>query len=125
MTASLEVVLDAVEPEEAAAFWAAALGYERLYERGPFIVLGPPPGDIRPRVLIQRVEEVASGKSPVHLDLRVDDPETEVRRLEGLGATVAWRVDDRDRGGSAWTTMTAPHGTLFCVCPARGELTAR
>jgi hypothetical protein len=125
MTASLEVVLDAVDVEAAASFWTQALGYERLYERGPFIVLGPPPGDIRPRVLIQRVDQVAPGKTPVHVDLRVDDPEAEVRRLEGLGATVAWRVDDRDRGGSAWTTMTAPHGTLFCVAPARGELTAR
>lgn len=125
MTASLEVVIDAVEAEDAASFWSAALGYERLYERGPYIVLGPSPRDIRPRVLIQRVDSVTSDKTAVHIDMRVDDPDAEVRRLEALGATVAWRVDDRDRGGSAWTTMTAPHGTLFCVCPARGELTAR
>ena len=36
---------DAVDADAAAAFWKAALGYERLYERGPYTVLGPPTGD--------------------------------------------------------------------------------
>jgi hypothetical protein len=120
VTASLEIVIDAVEADDAAAFWSEALGYGRRYERDPYIVLGPRSG-AGPPVLIQRVDAVAPGKTPVHLDLRVDDPDAEVRRLEGLGATVAWRVDERDRGGGAWTTMTAPHGTLFCVCDARGQ----
>ena len=26
------------------SFWQAALGYDRLYEREPYVVLGPPPG---------------------------------------------------------------------------------
>ena len=31
MTASIEVTMDAVDAEAAAAFWQAALGYRRLY----------------------------------------------------------------------------------------------
>jgi len=119
MTSSIEIVLDAVDAEAAAEFWTQALGYGRLYDRGPFTALGAPEGDLRPRVLIQQVEAVMPGKTAVHMDLRVEDPEAEVTRLQGLGATVAWRVDETDRGGSRWTTMASPQGTLFCVCPLR------
>ena len=121
MTASLEITLDSLDPQAAATFWSGALGYARLYERGNYIVLAPEPGDTRPRVVIQQVDELTHDKTPVHLDLRVDDPDGEVERLLGLGATVAWVVDETDLGLSRWTTMIDPQGTLFCVCPARLE----
>ncbi len=113
--------MDAVEVDAVAAFWKAALGYELMYERDPYVVLGPPRGDLRPRVVIQRVDAIAPGKTPVHMDLRVDDPEMEVARLVGLGAKVEWDIDETASGGSRWTTMSDPQGTLFCVCPAREE----
>lgn len=121
MTASIEITLDAVDAEGAAAFWQAALGYVRLYERAPFIVLGPPEGDSRPRVLIQRIDVVTADKTPVHMDLRVDEPAAEVERLERLGARIEWTIVETDRGGSRWITMADPQGTLFCVCSAREE----
>ena len=121
MTASVEVTIDAVDAEPVASFWEAALGYDRLYERDPYIVLGPPPGDTRPRVVIQRVPSVPSDKTPVHMDLRVDDPDAEVARLQALGASVEWVVDETSSGFIRWTTMADPQGTLFCVCPAREE----
>ena len=121
MTASVEVTIDAVDPERAAEFWVAALGYDRLYERDPYIVLAPPSPDHRPRLVIQRVDVVTPGKTPVHLDLRVDDPDAEVVRLQRLGATVEWVVDESSSGFIRWTTMADPQGTLFCVCPARKE----
>lgn len=114
--------MDALDAEAVASWWAGALGYGRLYERPPYVVLGPGGGDARPRLVIQQVDEVAPGKTPVHLDLRVDDPDGEVDRLTGLGATVAWVVDETDDGFIRWTTMTDPWGTLFCVCPARPDL---
>lgn len=112
---AIDIVVDAVDPDAAAAFWQEALGYERLHERGAYTTLAAPRGDPRPRLVIQRVEAVMPGKTAVHMDICVDDPEAEVDRLESLGATVAWRVDETDRGGSRWTTMAAPHGALFCV----------
>lgn len=121
MTASLEITLDSIDPEAVASFWSEALGYERLYERGNYIVLAPGTGDARPRLVIQRVPELTSEKTPVHLDLRVDDPDGEVERLEALGATVAWVVDETDLGLSRWTTLADPQGLLFCVCPARPD----
>jgi predicted enzyme related to lactoylglutathione lyase len=121
MTASIEVTIDAVDADPVASFWEAALGYDRLYEREPYIVLGPPPGDPRPRLVIQRVPSVTSDKAPVHMDLRVDDPDAEVARLQGLGASVEWVVDETPSGFIRWTTMADPQGTLFCVCPSRKE----
>lgn len=121
MTASIEVTIDAVDAEPVASFWEAALGYHRLYERGPYIVLGPPRGDARPCLVIQRVPSVTSDKTPVHMDLRVDDPDAEVARLQALGASVEWVVDETPSGFARWTTMADPQGTLFCVCPSRKE----
>ena len=121
MTASVEVTIDAVDADPVVSFWQAALGYDRLYERDRYIVLGPPPGDARPRLVIQRVPSVTSDKAPVHIDLRVDDPDAEVARLQALGATVEWVVNETPSGFIRWTTMADPQGTLFCVCPAREE----
>ena len=124
MTASIEVTIDALDAEPVASWWADALGYRRLYERPPYIVLAPAGGDSRPRLVIQQVDALSSGKTRVHLDLRVDDPAAEVDRLAQLGATVAWVIDETEdgfirQGTSKWTTMADPWGMLFCVCPAR------
>ena len=56
---SLEITIDAVDVEAAARFWAGALGYERLYERPPYVVLGPT-GRSWPRLVVQEVA-AASG----------------------------------------------------------------
>lgn len=114
---SIEITVDAVDQETAAAFWAAALGYERRYTREPYVVLGPPEPDGRPVVLIQRVPELAAGKTPLHLDLRVPHPAAEVRRLVELGARVEAEVAE---AGHSWTVLTDPQGVHFCICPERG-----
>ena len=105
--------------EGATAFWQAALRYPERRERPPFTVLEPGAGDGRPTVLIQRVEGAVPPGQRVHLDLRVDDVDAEVERLVALGATVRWRMDETDRGGSRWTTMADPQGVMFCVATAR------
>ena len=71
--------------------------------------------------MIQQVQTVTPDKTPVHMDLRVDDPDAEVARLQALGASVEWVVDEMDAGFIRWTTMADPQGMLFCVCPARKE----
>src|SRR2546426_534658 len=78
VTASIEVAIDAVDVDAAVEFWRAALGYRVLYERDPYVVLGPDGGDTRPRLVVQRVDQLNLGKTPVHMDLRVDDPDREV-----------------------------------------------
>ena len=114
---SLEITLDSTDPDAAAAFWTAALGYRRLRVREPYIVCGPSTADGRPLLLVQRVAAQSLGtKTPVHLDLRVADPQAEVQRLVKLGASIVTEVAEEQ---SVWTVLTDPQGLHFCVCPER------
>ncbi|MEV6394277.1 VOC family protein [Streptomyces sp. NPDC051907] len=66
------------------------------------------------RLLFQRVPEKKSTKNRLHLDLHIgaEGRAAEVARLEALGAT---RLYDVDEPTGAWTTMADPEGNEFCV----------
>jgi hypothetical protein len=89
----------------AARFWSAALGYslpEDFDATSRFIQLETPPGEVQ--VIIQRVGHEARA----HLDIEADSIESEVARLERLGASVVSRNE-------GWVVMQAPSGHRFCV----------
>jgi len=92
--------------DEAARFWAAALGRPvdpaHPGTRGNYCMLETPPDELI--VQIQRVDH----ESRAHLDIETDDIAAEVARLEKLGATVAARLP-------RWVVMQAPTGQRFCV----------
>jgi len=92
--------------DEAARFWAAALGRPvdpaHPGTRGNYRMLETPPDELI--VQIQRVDH----ESRAHLDIETDDIAAEVARLEKLGATVVERL-------RAWVVMQAPSGQRFCV----------
>ena len=92
--------------DEAARFWAAALGrpvdMDHPGSRGSYRQLATLPDE--PMVQLQRVEH----ESRVHLDIETDDIEAEVARLEKLGAVI-------DRRFERWVVMRAPSGQRFCV----------
>jgi predicted enzyme related to lactoylglutathione lyase len=120
-SATIEITIDAENSAASAAFWEGALGYRRVRERESYVILRAPEGEGRPVLIIQHVDAVTPGKSRVHMDLRVPDPDAEVERLTELGATTLRVVDETALGGSRWTVMVDPQGTVFCVCPAREE----
>jgi len=82
------------------------------------------PDGVGPRIFIQKVPEPKTAKNRLHLDLNISDarrvgPEegrrrvdAEVRRLEGLGATVGRAYDEN---GAHWVVMADPEGNEFCV----------
>ena len=73
------------------------------------------PASTGPTILFHSVPEPKITKNRVHLDLRtLTSVEEEVRRLEGLGATVAERFDSH-------TMMRDPEGNEFCVEPSPSE----
>ncbi len=92
--------------DEAADFWAAALGRrldsEHSGSRGNYRMLESQPDE--PIVQIQRVDH----ESRVHIDIETDDIPAEVSRLEKLGARVVNRLE-------RWVVMQAPTGQRFCV----------
>ena len=70
-----------------------------------------------PDVLFVRVSNEKAAKNRVHLDLRPDDQEAEVSRLEGLGAR---RADIGQGPEVTWVVMADPEGNEFCVLRATG-----
>ena len=90
--------------EREAEFWSAALGSNPVKWDGEdrYIKLVAHPAD--PQVLLQDVEH----PSRIHIDIETDDIESEVRRLEGLGATVVEKLE-------RWTIMEAPSKHRFCI----------
>ncbi|MDQ3664801.1 MAG: VOC family protein [Actinomycetota bacterium] len=63
-----------------------------------------------------RVPEPKTAKNRIHLDVMTTDPEPEIDRLVGLGAT---RVRDMEEYGYTWTVMADPEGNEFCVATAQ------
>jgi len=112
--------IDAVDPRPVAAFWQNALGWRRTFEDEDDIVLEPPAGSpldgVAADLLVQRVPESKTGKNRLHLDLRPDDQEAEVARLEQLGAR---RVCVGQDPSVTWVVMADPDGNEFCVLRAR------
>ena len=110
---NVDIVIDCADPESLAAFWAAALGYRSVGFGDPYFLLLPAQRAYPP-VILQRVPEPKQGKARIHFDLRVDDVQAEVRRLEALGAR---RIDIGQGDEVAWVPMADPEGNEFCVCP--------
>ena len=104
------VVLDAVDLEEAVAFWSAALDTPAVAgdpAQDRYVSLGQAAGGLR--VLLQRVPEGGADKNAVHLDLETDAPAAEVARLTAIGAS-----RERPLGHGAWV-LQDPAGNRFCV----------
>ena len=85
MSATIGLVLDCSEPARLATFWSAALGYVNAGAAGSYVVLVAPDGD-GPKLLLQAVTEPKTAKNRVHFDIETPHVETEVDRLEALGA---------------------------------------
>ena len=110
------VTIDARDPLGAGPLLVAALGWEqRVDEDGDVWVepgsRHPDYGSSRP-LLFLAVPEAKSVKNRIHLDLRPDDQELEVERLETLGAT---QVSVGQSGLEGWVVLADPEGNEFCV----------
>lgn len=92
--------------QQAAEFWSAALGMELQQlpaeEGEKYVRLLDAEGGLH--VEVQSVDH----DSRVHLDIETDDIDSEVARMQALGAEVI----DHVRG---WCVMQAPTGQRFCI----------
>jgi hypothetical protein len=108
----LVIVLDCVDADALAEFWASALGYRRGPFGSPYVRLDDPAGRW-PDLLLQQVPERKAGKNRMHLDLQVLDVPAEVERLVAAGATVLDPAHDDD--GFLTAILADPQGNEFCV----------
>jgi predicted enzyme related to lactoylglutathione lyase len=107
-------VIDVDDLDRAVDFWSAALGAtEDLISpssRHVYRKLRLPDSEIR--ILLQRTDDKKVSKERMHLDLESDDVETDVKRLEALGAT---RWDHQKERGFDFWVMRDPWANEFCV----------
>ena len=116
-----EIVVDALDPQLLAGFWAAALDdYAiRAYDADEIARLAriglTPATDTSvaldgngPTIFFQKTRQTKLGRNRIHLDLRCESRAAEVARLERLGASV------RDVHATH-TVMLDPEGNEFCV----------
>ena len=115
------LAIDCADPEKLSAFWSAALGLPSFPLGDGDVWIGPgeghPEDGILPDLLFQKVPDYDKKlqKNRLHLDLRPDDQDAEVARLEALGA----RRADIDQGDVSWIVMADPEDNEFCVLTAR------
>ena len=109
------LTIDCDDLQRIATFWERALEYQRVYEDDGEVALGAPDGSTTTDLLLLRVPDRKQVKNRLHLDLRPEDRDAEVARLEGLGAT---RVDIGQDGNESWVVLADPEGNEFCVLKA-------
>ena len=73
----------ATDPARLARWWAEVLGYRILDEHPSRVTVGPGAG--HPQLSFAPADEFGAG-GPLHLDITVDDPDTELERLVNMGA---------------------------------------
>jgi predicted enzyme related to lactoylglutathione lyase len=114
------LTIDVEDPDKLADFWCEALGYEVSYrsiqgETPREVAIESPDRNGWP-ILLLEVHDERKVKNRLHLDLRPDDQQAEVARLEKLGAK---RVDIGQGPEVTWVVMADPEGNEFCILRAR------
>ncbi|MDQ3897028.1 MAG: VOC family protein [Actinomycetota bacterium] len=111
-----EVVVDAVDPERLAGFWAQVLGWQMTGSYEGAVEVGDP-DDPRPTLVFVPVPEAKAGKNRVHLDLNPTgcDQHEELARLLALGAVEV----DVGQGDQTWVVLADPEGNEFCLLRTR------
>lgn len=103
------VTWDCADALALARFWAAALGSDVDEDSTAAKAYVEAVGWGAPNMWFNQVPEPKTAKNRMHFDLRAPAAMTdEVRRLEGLGASVV-------SAGESLTTMQDPEGNEFCV----------
>ena len=126
MIETVQIAVDAEDPNRIAEFWAEALDYE-LHGSGSadniYRGISDPTGK-RPSILFQRVPEGKTVKNRLHIDLPHNADKTVsfderreqlapiVERLTGLGAR---RTGEGSAGNEFWIIMADPEDNEFCV----------
>jgi predicted enzyme related to lactoylglutathione lyase len=105
------VVIDCIDPERLAGFWAEALGVELAAHWHQYVILTPTI-DGGPALAFQQVPETKAGKNRVHVDLTVDDLDRASAQVERLGGTV---IGDVEEDGVAVRVVIDPEGNEFCL----------
>jgi len=105
------IMVNAVDAERLAQFWAALLGTAVSSRYEQFVWLHPA-GPGAPQLAFQQVEQPTEGRRRLHLDIHGTDPSALRAHAEALGAGF---VEGNDIGDFHWDVMQDPEGNEFCI----------
>jgi hypothetical protein len=105
-----QVVVVSVDPRGLALWWAQALDWLVTFEEPGEIEIRATP-DATPGLVFVHGPQALTRQNRLHIDLRPDDQEAEVRRLLDHGA----RPVDIGQGDVPWVVLSDPEGNVFCV----------
>jgi len=95
------VVVDSLDPNRLARWWAEVLEYKVLRQAAGEVTIGLDEG---PRLVFIRVPDAKAEKNRLHLELHPDDQDAEVERLIDMGARRADVGQPQDAG---WVVLKA------------------
>ncbi len=122
-TAFEHVVVNAVDVDAQAAWWAQALGWSESYRDAHEVDLDAPEGDPPLRLVFVPVPAISAHQIRLHLDLATRDEDHHRRLVERLLASGATRADI-GQGDVPWAVLRDPEGTVFCVLEPRPQYAA-
>ena len=101
-------------------FWTRLLDYDDAQPMDDVYWAAVDPKASGPRLVFQRVDDPPVEKSPIHLDLHVDDLEAAAATVTAIGGT---RIDQTPitEAGSTWIRFEDPEGNVFCLVRARSN----
>jgi len=111
------VVIDTARPDELAAFWSGATGWDVHKAQQNFASLRATDGT-GPFIELLQTPDTKTVKNRLHVDVAPPadgDTEAEARRLEQAGAVPI----DIGQGQVTWVVLADPEGTEFCVLSPR------
>ena len=112
------IEIDSKEPLIISKFWEAALGWKTTYSDETGVMLEKPENEASaekfPPILFGKNPDQKVAKNRLHFDLRPDDQELEVARLEKLGAKRI-EIGQSADPSTTWVVMADPEGNEFCV----------
>lgn len=116
----MNVTFDARQPRELARFWSEVISYPVLVDNEDSVVLRAPDHRGVRHVMFYRVDEPTPGKNRMHVDLASREPDVEIDRVIGLGASLVDEPMDgrprwREGNGTRWVVLRDPEGNEFCL----------
>ena len=118
------ITIDSEDPKKLAEFWAAALDWKITFEDEIEVCIelldGSPEVGRIPDMLFLKNPDKKSVKNRLHFDLRPQNQDLEVARLEALGAKKI-EIGQSNYQGTTWVVMADPEGNEFCVLRPRSE----
>ena len=106
------ITIDCEDPKIPAKFWSEALDWPITISNDEEVVVEDPSGGAD--LLFLRNPDKRIVKNRLHLDLRPENQDEEVKRLESLGARRI-EIGQSNDPRTTWVVMEDPEGNLFCV----------